>query len=85
MLTSASADAVPPLSTLSVLFEGFGSVSAAFALALLSNAPAALIVAVTLIKVLAPAASEAMVQGSAAHPEPDSSRVPRALRARTRG
>src|SRR5437868_1288810 len=68
--TSALGVAVPPLPVLSVLFGGFGSGSAAVAVALLSNAPAAVIVAVTLMVVFAPEASEAIVHGSAAQPLP---------------
>src|SRR5258706_5559517 len=68
--TSAEATAVPPLPVLSVLFERLGSVSAGVAVALLSKAPAALIVAVTLMVVLAPEASEAIVHGKAAQPLP---------------
>src|SRR5947207_2164079 len=67
---SAEGAAVPPLPALSVLLFVFGSDSAGVAVALLSNAPAALIVAVTLTVVLAPEARLAMVQGSAAQPEP---------------
>src|SRR5258708_651749 len=68
--TSAEAAAVPPLPVLSVLLARFGSDSAAVAVAVLSNAPAALIVAVTLIVVLAPEARLAMAQGKAAQPPP---------------
>src|SRR5689334_15053015 len=68
--TSADGLAVPPLPVESVLFAVFGSDSTAVAVALLSKAPAALIVAVTLIVVFAPEASEAIVQGSAAQPLP---------------
>src|ERR1041385_7469318 len=64
--TSTEAAAVPPLPVLSVLFAGFGSNSAAVAVAVLSNAPAAVIVALTLIVVFAPEASDAIVHGSAA-------------------
>src|ERR1043165_9994212 len=65
--TSAEAAAVPLLPVLSVLLLVFGSFSAGVAVALLSNAPAALIVAVTVIDVLAPLARLATVQGNAAH------------------
>src|SRR5260221_526045 len=65
--TSADAAALPPLRVLSVLLVGFGSGSTAVAVALLSNAPAATIVAVTLIVVFAPLARLAIVHGSAAH------------------
>src|SRR5436309_14317563 len=67
---SAEATAVPPLPLLSVLLERLGSVSAGVAVALLSNAPAALIVAVTLMVVFAPEASEGIVHGKAAQPLP---------------
>src|ERR1043165_5074401 len=63
--TSAVPMAVPPLPVLSVLLARFVSVSTAVAVALLSNAPAAVIVAVTLIVVFAPLAREAIVHGSA--------------------
>jgi hypothetical protein len=62
--------AVPPLPVLSVLFAVFGSNSVPFALALLSNTPAALMVAVTLIVVFASEARLAIVHGSAAQPPP---------------
>src|SRR3954453_6286439 len=62
--TSAEGVAEPPLPVLSVLLPGSGSVSAPVAVALLSNAPAALIVAVTVMTVFAPLASEAMVHGN---------------------
>ena len=68
--TSALADVVPPLPALSVLLPEFGSFSAAVAVALLSNAPVVVIVAVTLIVAFAPLARLAIVQGSAAHPPP---------------
>src|SRR5436190_885909 len=61
--TSADAAAVPPLLVLSVLSPGFGSVSVPETVVLLSNAPAALIVAVTLMTVFAPEARLAMMQG----------------------
>src|ERR1043166_9003804 len=63
--TSAVPVAVPPLPVLSVLLARFVSVSTAVAVALLSKAPAATIVALTLIVVFAPDASEAIVHGSA--------------------
>src|ERR1043165_9685880 len=63
--SSEAAAAVPPLPVLSVLFARFGSVCAAVAVALLSKAPAAVIVALTLIVTFAPLASEAIVHGSA--------------------
>src|SRR5215212_12029676 len=68
---SAEAAAEPPLPVLSVLLAMFGSGSAAVAVALLSKAPAALMVAVTLMVVFAPEARLAIVQGSAAQPEPE--------------
>src|SRR5436190_12331120 len=68
--TSAEAAAVPPLPALSVLSFVFGSDSAGVAVAMLSKAPAALMVAVTLMVVLALEARLGMVQGSAAQPEP---------------
>src|SRR5436190_6810006 len=68
--TSAEAAAVPPLPELSALLLAFGSDSVPVAVAMLSNAPAATIVAVTLMVMLAPEARLAMVQGSAAQPEP---------------
>src|SRR5436190_18859065 len=68
--TSADAAAVPPLPVESVLFDVFGSLSAGVAVALLSNAPAALIVAVTLMVVFAPEARLAIVHGRAAQPLP---------------
>src|SRR5258706_407828 len=68
--TSVDAAAVPPLPALSVLSFVFGSDSAGVAVAVLSNAPAAVIVAVTVIVVFAPEARLGMVQGSAAHPPP---------------
>src|SRR5436190_23000251 len=61
--TSAEVAAVPPLPLLSVLLPGFGSDSVPVAVALLSNAPAALIVAVTVMTVFAPEARLAMTQG----------------------
>src|SRR5216684_3996487 len=68
--TSAEAAAVPPLPVLSVLFARFVSNSAGVAVALLSNAPAAVILAVTVIVTFAPEARLAMVQGKAAQPPP---------------
>src|SRR4029078_12120258 len=68
--TSAEAAALPPLPVLSVLFVGFGSGSVAVTVALLSNVPATLIVAVTVIVVFAPDTRLAMVQGNAAQPPP---------------
>src|SRR6185369_15578465 len=67
---SAEAIAVPLLPVLSVLFVRFGSGWVAVTVAELSKAPAALIVAVTVIVAFAPLASEAMVQGSATQPPP---------------
>ena len=68
--TSTEAEAVPPFPVLSVLFARFGSDWAGVAVAVLSNAPAAMIVAVTLMVTFAPDASVAMVQGKAAQPPP---------------
>src|SRR6266540_564815 len=68
--TSTEAAAVPPLPALPVLLFVFESNSAGVAVAVLSKAPAALIVAVTLIVTFAPLASEAIVHGSAAQPPP---------------
>src|SRR5258706_104733 len=68
--TSADKVAVPPLPVLSVLFARFGSNSVAETVDVLSNAPAALIVAVTLMVTFAPEARLAMVHGSAAQPPP---------------
>src|SRR5882724_7771979 len=65
-----SGAATPPLPVLSVLFERFESVSAGVAVALLSKAPVAVIVAVTLIVVLAPEARLGMVHGSEEQPLP---------------
>ena len=69
--TSAEAAALPPLPVLSVLLPGTGSVTAEVAVALLSKAPTALIVAVTLIVTLAPEARLGIVHGSAAQPPPE--------------
>src|SRR5260221_7570492 len=68
--SSEVGSAVLPLPVLSVLFARFGSDSAGVAVAVLSNAPAAVIVAVTVIVVFAPEARLAMVQGKAAQPPP---------------
>ena len=68
--TSALAPATPLLPVLSVLFGRFGSLSVADTVALLSNAPLALIVAVTVIVVFAPLARLGIVQGNAAQPPP---------------
>src|ERR1043165_4052627 len=68
--TSTAVPVTPLLPVLSVLFAVFGSNSAAVAVALLSNAPAAVIVAVTLIVVFAPNARGASVHGSAGQPLP---------------
>src|SRR5262245_13370088 len=67
---SAESTALPPLPVLSVLFAVFGSGCAAVAVALLSKAPAALIVAVTKICVLPPEPSEAIVHGNDEQPLP---------------
>src|SRR4051794_2093692 len=68
--TSADDVAVPPLPVLSVLLPGTGSDSVPLAVAVLSNGPAALIVAVTVIVAFAPIARLAIVQGRAAQPPP---------------
>src|SRR5688572_972435 len=65
ILTSADSAAVPPLPASSVLFEVSGSGSVAETLAVLSNAPAASMVAVTVIDAFAPEASDGIVHGSA--------------------
>src|SRR5438874_1090455 len=67
---SADAAALPPLPVLSVLLPRFGSPSFAETVALLSNAPGALIVAVTVMVAVAPLAIEAIVHGSAEQPPP---------------
>src|SRR3954467_4759631 len=68
--TSAEAPVRPPLPLLSVLLLGNGSGSVAETVALLSKAPAPLIVAVTVIVAFAPDARLGMVHGSAAQPPP---------------
>src|SRR5258706_339433 len=68
--TSAEAAAVPPFPVLSGLFGGLGSGSFAETFAVLSNGPAAVIVAVTLMVTFAPEARLAIVHGNAAHPPP---------------
>src|SRR5260221_1173661 len=68
--TSAEAAAVPPLPVLSVLFARFVSNSAGVAVALLSNAPAAVIVAGTGIVVFAPQARVAMGEGQGGQAPP---------------
>src|SRR5438270_7940173 len=68
--TSAEAAAVPPLPVLSVLLLLFASDSVAETVALLSNAPAAVIVAVTVMVAFAPTARLAIVHGSVAQPPP---------------
>src|SRR6185369_4903143 len=65
--STPAAAAMPPLPALSVLFVRFGSGSVALTVVALSNAPAATIVAVTLMVTFAPTAREAMVQGRAEH------------------
>src|SRR5437667_190584 len=70
MEMSTEVPAVPPLPVLSVLSARFGSSSAGVAVAELSKAPAASIVAVTLMVVFAPEASEGIVHGRAAQPLP---------------
>src|SRR4051794_38772993 len=67
---SAEAAASPPLPLLSVLFAGTGSGSFAVTFAMLSNEPAAVIVAVTSMVTFAPDARLAIVHGSAAQPPP---------------
>src|SRR5207248_82998 len=62
--TSAEAAAVPPLPVLSVLLPLFGSGSFALAVALLSKAPTAVIVAMTVMVVFAPDARLEIVHGS---------------------
>src|SRR6266446_2828541 len=68
--TSAEAAAVPPFPVLSVLFARFGADSAGVAVALLSKAPAAVIMAVTVMVTFAPAARLPRVHGKAAQPPP---------------
>src|SRR5207302_1424254 len=68
--TSAEAAARPPLPLLSVLFDESGSGSLAETVELLSNEPAAVIVAVTLMVAFAPAPRLAIVQGRATQPPP---------------
>src|SRR5438874_201165 len=68
--TSADGEAVPPLPLLSLLLFVFGSGSVAEWAAVLSNAPAAMIVAVTVIVTFAPEARLPIVHGSAAQPPP---------------
>src|SRR5947209_7434092 len=68
--STAAMPVVPPLPVESVLFARFGSDSTAVAVALLSKAPAAVMVAVTLIVVLEPEASDGIVHGRAEQPEP---------------
>src|SRR5258706_359454 len=66
--TSAEAAAVPPLPVLSELLFVFGSGSVADTVAVLSKAPTALIVAVTLMVRLAAGAGGEVGQGSGAPP-----------------
>src|SRR5438034_98160 len=68
--TSAEAAAMPLLPEVRVLVETFGSGSVAETVAVLSKAPAALIVAVTVIVAFAPEARLGIVQGNAAQPPP---------------
>src|SRR5947209_19000177 len=68
--TSADAAAVPPLPMLSVLLVTFGSGSLAETFAVLSNEPAALIVAVTVMVTFDPTPRVAIVHGSALQPPP---------------
>src|SRR5256885_5940960 len=74
--TSTEAAAVPPLPVLSVLFAVFGSNSAGVAVAVLSKAPAAVIVALTFIVVFAPRGSEGNPAG---RPAPGPEALPRVL------
>src|SRR5260221_293448 len=67
---SAEVASVPPLPMLSVLFARFGSDSAGVAVALLSKAPAAVIMAVTVMVTFAPEARLPRVHGKAAQPPP---------------
>src|SRR5258708_6722693 len=69
--TSAAGVALPPLPVLSVLLEGFGSVSAGVAVALLWKDAAAVGVAGRFLVTFAPETKLAIVHGSAAHPPPD--------------
>ena len=62
---SALVPADPPLPVLSVLFDGTGSVSSALTVVLLSNAPLALMVALTVMVSLLPLVNDGMVQGKA--------------------
>src|SRR4051812_49602048 len=68
--TSADDVAVPPLPVVSVLLPGTGSDSVPFALAVLSNAAAALIVAGTKKVAVAPTPSGGVRHRSAAQPPP---------------
>ena len=69
LLRLTSADAVaPPLPVLSVLFAVFGSNSVAVAVAALSNAPFAVMVAVTVIVALAALLIVPRLQGKAEQP-----------------
>src|ERR1044071_5469074 len=63
--SAGGAPVVPPLPVLSVLLAVLLSCSAGVAVALLSNVPVAVIVAVTVMVVFAPEASEAIVHGNA--------------------
>src|SRR4051812_37232874 len=65
-----SADTLVRLAVLSVLLARFGSDSIGVAVAVLLNAPVALMVAVMVMDVLAPEARLAMVHGRAAQPLP---------------
>src|SRR3954451_625033 len=68
--TSAEAAAVPLLPMLSVLLVTFGSGSVAETFAVLSNEPAAVIVAMTVMVTFALTPRLAIVHGSAAQPPP---------------
>src|SRR5947208_1861553 len=68
--TSAEAPVMPPLPLLSVLLPRFGSGCVAETDALLSKAPGAVIVAVTVTVAFAPTPRLAIVQGRATQPPP---------------
>src|SRR5687768_13184448 len=68
--TSADASADPPLPVSSVLSLGSGSGSVAETVTVLSNAPEAVMVAVTVMVASAPDASDGIVHGSAMQPPP---------------
>ena len=70
METSAEGPVIPLLPVLSVLLAVFGSGCVAVTPAALSNAPGAVMVAVTVMLVFAPEASDGIVHGSATQPLP---------------